>query len=64
MKNFNVFIYNKKKIIMIIYVDDIFIAKFNRFVINKFKSAFNVKFRIMNLKLYIYYLNIKIMRDR
>ena len=64
MKNFNVFIYNKKKIIMIIYVDDIFIAKFNRFVINKFKSAFNVKFRIMNLKSYIYYLNIKIMRDR
>ena len=64
MKNFNVFIYNEKKIIIIIYIDDIFIAKFNRFIINEFKSAFNVKFRIMNLKLYIYYLNIKIMRDR
>ena len=46
-----------------IYVDDIFIAKFNRFFINEFKNVFNVKFRIINLKLYIYYLNIKIMRD-
>ena len=63
MKNFNIFIYNEKKIIIIIYIDDIFIIKFNRFIINEFKSAFNVKFRIINLKSYIYYLNIKIMRD-
>ena len=63
MKNFNIFIHDKKKIIIIIYVNDIFIAGFNRLVINEFKNAFNVKFRIMNLKLCIYYLNIKIIRD-
>ena len=48
---------------MIIYIDDIFIAKFNRFIINELKRVFNIKFRIINLKLYIYYLNIKITRD-
>ena len=44
MKDFNVFIYDEKKIIVIIYIDDIFIIKFNRFIINEFKNALNVKF--------------------
>ena len=45
-------------------INDLFMARLNRFIINEFKNAFKIKFKIINLNLYIYYLNIKITRDR
>ena len=33
---------------MIIYIDDISIARVNRFIINELKGASNIKFRIIN----------------
>ena len=51
------------KIIIIIYINDLLIAGLNWFIINKFKNAFKIKFKIIDLVFYIYYLNIKITRD-
>ena len=42
---------------MIIYVNNILIINFNKIDIKRIKNNFNIKFHILNLKLYIYYLN-------
>ena len=62
--NDNMFINLKKKIIITLYVDNILIINYNKVVIKRIKDALNVKFHILNLRLYIFYLNIIVKRDR
>ena len=54
----------KKKIIMTLYVDDVLIINRNKIVIKRIKNALNVKFHILNLRLYVFYLNIIVKRNR
>ena len=54
----------KKKIIITFYVDNVLIINRNKVVIKRIKNALNVKFHILNLKLYVFYLNIIVKRDR
>ena len=54
----------KKKIIITFYIDDILIINRNKIFIKRIKNALNVKFHILNLKLYIFYLNIIVKRNR
>ena len=57
------FINLKKKIIMTLYIDDILIINRNKVIIKRIKDVLNVKFCILNLKSYVFYLNIIIKRD-
>ena len=45
-------------------MNDVLIIDFNKFDIQCIKSDFNVKFYISNLKLYIYYFDIIVKKDR
>ena len=54
----------KKKIIITFYVDNVLIINRNKVVIKRIKNALNVKFHILNLKLYVFYLNIIVKRNR
>ena len=54
----------KKKIIITLYVDNVLIINRNKVVIKRIKNALNVKFHILNLKLYVFYLNIIVKRNR
>ena len=53
----------KLNIIVIFYINNIQIIKFNKNNIKRIKKNLNIKFYIINIKLYIYYLNIIIKRD-
>ena len=55
---------SKKKIIITLYVDNVLIINRNKVVIKRIKNALNVKFHILNLKSYVFYLNIIVKRDR
>ena len=57
------FINLKKEIIITFYVDDILIINRNKVIIKRIKDALNVKFHILNLRLYVFYLSIIIKRD-
>ena len=48
---------------MAFYVDNVLIIDYNKIVIKRIKNALNVKFHILNLKLYIFYLNIIVKKD-
>ena len=61
--NNNIFINFKKKIIITFYIDDILIINRNKVVIKRIKNVLNVKFHILNLRLYIFYLNIIVKRN-
>ena len=58
------FINLKKKIIMTFYIDDILIINRNKVVIKRIKDILNVKFHILNLKSYAFYLNMIIKKNR
>ena len=55
---------NKENIIIALYINNLLIINYNKIIIQAIKTAFNVKFYILNLKLYIYYLDIIIKRNR
>ena len=48
----------KKKIIITFYVDDVLIKNHNKVIIKRIKDVLNVKFHILNLRLYVFYLSI------
>ena len=58
------FINIKLNIIVTFYVNDVLIIDFNKFDIQYIKNSFNAKFYISNLKLYIYYFDIIVKKDR
>ena len=62
--NDNMFMNFKKKIIMTFYIDNILIINRNKVVIKRIKNVLNAKFHILNLKLYAFYLNIIVERNR
>ena len=57
------FINLKLNIIVTLYINNIQIIDFNKNDIKYIKKKFNIKFYIINIKLYIYYLNIIIKKD-
>ena len=62
--NYNIFLDLTIDIIIILYVDNILITNFDYKNIQYIKDILNEKFRIIDLKLYVFYLNIIITRDR
>ena len=48
---------------MTLYIDDVLIINRNKVIIKRIKDVLNVKFYILNLKSYVFYLNIIIKRD-
>ena len=59
--DFNVFF--NEKLIIVIYVDNIFLIEFNLKHIVVVKRTFNKRFKMINLNLFSFYLNISIKRD-
>ena len=51
-------------IIIVIYVNDLLIAKFNKIDNQIIKIVFNKRFQIINLNFFVYYLDINIQRNR
>ena len=62
--NDNIFMNFKKKIIVTFYVDDVLIIDRNKVIIKRIKNVLNVKFHMLDLKLYAFYLNIIVKKDR
>ena len=58
------FIDSQTDIIITLYVDDILITNSNRTDIQRIKDALNVKFYMIDLRLYAYYLEMTVTRDR
>ena len=55
---------NLKKIIIItLYIDDVLIINRNKIIIKRIKDVLNVKFHFLDLRLYVFYLNIIVKRD-
>ena len=61
--NNNIFIDVKEDIIIILYIDNILIIDYSKIAIQRVKNKLNIKFHILDLRLYIYYLSITIKRD-
>ena len=53
-----------KKLIIVIYVDDIFLIEFNSEHIIVVKQTFNERFKMIDLNLLRFYLNMNIERNR
>ena len=51
-------------IIIVIYVNDLFIAKFNKVDNRIIKIVFNKRFQMIDLNFFVYYLDISIQRNR
>ena len=49
---------------MTFYVDDVLIIDRNKVVIKRIKNVLNVKFHMLDLRLYVFYLNMIIKRNR
>ena len=62
--NDNIFINFKKEIIITFYVDDVLIIDYNKVIIKRIKNVLNVKFYILDLKLYVFYLSMIVKRNR
>ena len=62
--NFSVFIDLKTDIIIALYINNILITNLSRLEIQRVKNTLNIKFKISNLGLYSYYLDITIIRNR
>ena len=62
--DFNVFIDSNIDIIIVFYINDIFIINSFRFEIQRIKNVFNIKFKMSDLDFCNYYLKIIIIRDR
>ena len=58
------FINLKKEIIITLYIDNILIINRNKIVIKRIKDVLNAKFYMSNLRLYVFYLNIIVKRNR
>ena len=58
------FIDPQTDIIIALYVDNVLIIDFNRVDIQRIKDTLNVKFHIIDLRFYAYYLEITVIRDR
>ena len=54
----------KKEIIITLYIDNVLIINYNKAAIKRIKNALNVKFHISNLRLYAFYLNIIVKKNR
>ena len=61
--NYSVFINSRINIIITLYVNNVLIIKFNYIDIQRIKKALNIKFYIIDLRSYIYYLKIIIIRN-
>ena len=48
---------------MTLYIDNILIIDYNKTAIQRVKNKLNIKFYILDLRLYIYYLSITIKRN-
>ncbi len=59
---FNVF--TKDDIMIIIYVNDLIFTKLDLVVISRLKNALNERFEMSDLKLCIYFLDMKIFKNR
>ena len=59
----SVFMNFKINIIITLYVNNIFIIDFNKIDIKYVKNNFNIKFYILKLRLYVYYLNMIVKRN-
>ena len=53
----------KLNIIVALYINNIQIIDFNKDDIKRIKKDFNIKFYIINIRLYIYYLDIIIKKN-
>ena len=49
---------------MTLYVDNILIINRNKIVIKRIKDVLNVKFHMLDLRLYAFYLSIIVKKDR
>ena len=49
---------------MTLYVDNVLIINRNKIVIKRIKNVLNVKFYMLDLKLYVFYLSIIVKRNR
>ena len=58
------FIDSQIDIIIALYVDNVLITNSNRVDIQRIKDTLNVKFYVIDLRFYAYYLEITIIRDR
>ena len=58
------FINLKKNIIITLYVDNVLIINRNKVVIKRIKNVLNVKFYMLNLRLYAFYLNMIVKKNR
>ena len=61
--NFSVFIDPTTDIIVILYINDILITDSSRSEIQKTKNTLNAKFKISDLGLYSYYLDMTVTRN-
>ena len=53
----------KKKNIITLYIDNVLIINYNKIIIKRIKNVLNVKFHILDLRSYVFYLNIIVKRD-
>ena len=60
----NYFVFINDIIIIIIYIDDILLIRSNKKKIAGLKEKLFIKFKIINLGGYVYYLNIIVIRDQ
>ena len=61
--NNNIFINVKEDIIITLYINNILIIDRSKIAIQRIKNKLNIKFYILDLELYIYYLDITVKRD-
>ena len=47
-----------------LYVDNVLIINHNKIIIKRIKDVLNVKFHMLNLRLYVFYLNMIVKRNR
>ena len=62
--NVDLNVFSNKKLIIVIYVDDIFLIEFNSMHIVVVKRVFNKRFKMIDLSSFQFYLNMSIKRDR
>jgi hypothetical protein len=62
--NLDISILFGKNIIIILYINNLFITRRSQIIIKNIKENLNKIFKIINLNLYTYYFEIDITRDR
>ena len=56
--------FNNNRVIIVIYVNDLLLVDSNKKFIQKIKKVLHKRFQIININFFVYYLNIKIQRDK